>query len=117
MDELEQRIEELRAQEELDALRPELDGVKVMEHLGVAPGPDVGQALDFLMELRLDEGPLGEEEARRRLDAWWAQQGDGQGATVTAVSPRDAEARTRRRRTPPPGGGPRRRGTAPGATS
>ena len=71
MDELEARIAELRTQEELEAFRPELDGDQVMEHLGLAPGPAVGRALDFLMELRLDEGPLGEEEARRRLDAWW----------------------------------------------
>jgi poly(A) polymerase len=71
MDELERRIVELAEEEELQALRPELDGRHVMDHLGVAPGPVVGQALDFLMELRLDEGPLGEEEAYRRLDVWW----------------------------------------------
>ncbi len=73
MDELEARIEELRSQEELDALRPDLDGRQVMEHLGLTPGRAVGDALDFLMELRLEEGPLGEEEAMKRLDAWWAQ--------------------------------------------
>ncbi|HUY21339.1 MAG TPA: CCA tRNA nucleotidyltransferase [Acidimicrobiales bacterium] len=72
MDELERRIEELRAQEEIDAIRPELDGRAVMAHLGVPPGPVVGDALEFLLELRLDEGPLGEEEALKRLDAWWA---------------------------------------------
>jgi len=72
MDELERRIDELRAQEEIDAIRPELDGVAVMAQLGVPPGPEVGAALEFLLELRLDEGPLGDEEARRRLDAWWA---------------------------------------------
>ena len=72
MDELERRIAELQAQEELAAIRPDLDGRQVMEHLGVRPGPVVGQALDFLLELRLDEGPLGEEEAYRRLDAWWS---------------------------------------------
>jgi poly(A) polymerase len=43
-----------------------------MEHLGIAPGPVIGEALDFLLELRLDEGPLGEDEAFRRLDEWWA---------------------------------------------
>jgi len=73
MDELEARIEELRAEEELDAIRPELDGRQVMDQLGLAPGPAVGQALEFLLELRLEEGPLGEDEVRRRLDAWWAQ--------------------------------------------
>jgi poly(A) polymerase len=71
MDELEARIAELREREELDAVRPELDGRQVMEHLGVPPGPIVGEALDFLLDLRLDEGPLGETEAYRRLDEWW----------------------------------------------
>jgi poly(A) polymerase len=72
MDELEQRIGELRQQEELDSIRPDLDGRQVMEILGLAPGPQIGRALDFLLELRLDEGPLGEEEATRRLREWWA---------------------------------------------
>ncbi|HUF33643.1 MAG TPA: CCA tRNA nucleotidyltransferase [Acidimicrobiales bacterium] len=74
MDTLEERIEELRAQEELAAMRPELDGRQVMEHLGVDPGPVIGQALDFLLELRLDEGLIGEDEARRRLETWWTEQ-------------------------------------------
>lgn len=73
MDELEARITELRSQEEMAAIRPDLDGVAVMKHLGIGPGRDVGEALNFLLELRLDEGPLGEEEAGRRLDAWWAE--------------------------------------------
>ena len=72
MDALEARIEELAASEELARIRPDLDGNQVMAHLGLAPGPEVGRALDFLLELRLEEGPLGEEEAYRRLDAWWA---------------------------------------------
>jgi poly(A) polymerase len=74
MDELEARITELGEQEELQALRPDLDGNQIMELLGIGPGRAIGQALDFLMELRLDEGPLGEEEAARRLQAWWAEQ-------------------------------------------
>ena len=74
MDELEARTAELEEREELAALRPELDGHAVMEHLGLAPGPDVGAALDFLLELRLEEGLLGPEEATRRLDAWWQEQ-------------------------------------------
>jgi poly(A) polymerase len=74
MDELERRIDELRQQEELDSLRPDLTGNQVMELLGVPPGPVVGQALAFLMELRLDEGPLGDEEASARLRQWWAEQ-------------------------------------------
>ena len=73
MDELERRIDELREREELDAIRPDLDGVQVMDQLGVGPGPVVGEALAFLLELRLEEGPLGDEEARRRLADWWAK--------------------------------------------
>jgi poly(A) polymerase len=74
MDELEARIGELAAAEELKAIRPELDGNQVMERLGLRPGPAVGRALTFLLELRLDEGLLGEDEVGRRLDAWWAAQ-------------------------------------------
>ncbi|HVB90819.1 MAG TPA: CCA tRNA nucleotidyltransferase [Acidimicrobiales bacterium] len=74
MDELEARIAELGQQEELERLRPDLTGHQVMEILGVGPGPAIGRALGFLMELRLDEGPLGEEEAASRLRAWWAGQ-------------------------------------------
>jgi poly(A) polymerase len=73
MDELEARITELGEQEELRALRPDLDGNQIMALLGIGPGRAVGDALDFLMELRLDEGPLGEEEAAERLRAWWAE--------------------------------------------
>ena len=74
MDELEARIVELRQQEELDAIRPDLDGSQVMDELGLEPGRDVGRALAFLLELRLEEGPLGEDEARKRLSVWWSQQ-------------------------------------------
>jgi poly(A) polymerase len=72
MDQLEERLRQLEAAEELKAIRPDLDGVQVMERLGVGPGPEVGRALAFLLELRLDEGPLGKDEAYRRLDEWWA---------------------------------------------
>jgi poly(A) polymerase len=72
-DDLEHRIEELQAQEELDAIRPDLDGEAIMRELGVGPGPDIGAAYRFLLEARMDEGPLGEEEARRRLLAWWVE--------------------------------------------
>ncbi len=74
MDELEARIAELRQQEELDAIRPDLDGAQVMDELGLTPGRDVGRALAYLLELRLEDGPLGEEEARRRLAEWWKEQ-------------------------------------------
>lgn len=72
MDELEERIADLQAREELAAIRPDLDGTQVMERLGLAPGREVGEALEFLLELRLEEGPLGSDEAARRLDEWWA---------------------------------------------
>ncbi|MCC7078233.1 MAG: CCA tRNA nucleotidyltransferase [Acidimicrobiia bacterium] len=75
MDELEARVGELREREELAKLRPALDGRQVMVHLDLAPGPEVGRALDFLMEIRLEEGEIEEEEAYRRLDAWWAGRG------------------------------------------
>ncbi|MDQ6784907.1 MAG: CCA tRNA nucleotidyltransferase [Actinomycetota bacterium] len=77
MDELEERIAALDAAEELKAIRPDLDGNAVMARLGIKPGRDVGAALDFLLELRLDDGPLGPEEAGRRLDTWWAQRQAG----------------------------------------
>jgi poly(A) polymerase len=73
MDQLVERIAELREQEELAAIRPDLDGRAVMEHLDIPPGPEVGKALAFLLELRLEEGPLGVEEATRRLDQWWSE--------------------------------------------
>jgi poly(A) polymerase len=72
MDALEARIAELREQEELQAIRPDLDGQAVMAHLGIPPGRAVGEALQMLLEARLDEGPLPEDEAKRRLDEWWA---------------------------------------------
>jgi poly(A) polymerase len=74
MDELEIRIAQLREQEDLNRLRPALDGVAVMDVLGVGPGPVVGRALEFLMEIRLDEGEISEEEAKTRLRSWWSEQ-------------------------------------------
>jgi poly(A) polymerase len=75
MDDLETRIEELRTREQLDAIRPPLDGRQVMAYLGVTPGPTVGEALDFLLDARLDEGPISPEDAYARLDAWATQRG------------------------------------------
>ena len=71
-DGLESRIHVLQEQEELDSVRPDLNGEQVMQILGIRPGREVGQAMKFLLELRLDEGPLGEEVATQRLLAWWA---------------------------------------------
>jgi poly(A) polymerase len=73
-DDLEARIAVLAEQEELDALRPDLDGRQIMELLGLPPGPLVGQAYRHLLELRIDEGPLGPERAEQALRAWWAEQ-------------------------------------------
>ncbi len=70
-DDLEVRIRELQAQEELDAVRPELDGHEIGEVLGIRPGRELGRAYTFLLGLRLDEGLLGKEEAARRLREWW----------------------------------------------
>jgi poly(A) polymerase len=72
-DDLEQRIAELQEQEELNAIRPDLDGEQIMALLGIGPGREVGAAYRFLLEIRMDEGPLGEEEATKRLRQWWAE--------------------------------------------
>jgi poly(A) polymerase len=73
-DELENRIALLREQEELDAMRPELDGEEIMSALNIGPGPQVGKAYRFLLDLRLDEGIVGKEEATARLRSWWTNQ-------------------------------------------
>jgi poly(A) polymerase len=72
-EELEWRIDELSQQEELDSIRPDLDGHQIMAVLGLGPGPAVGQAYDFLLELRLERGPLGAEAAEAELRRWWAE--------------------------------------------
>jgi len=74
MDALEERIEVLAVEEELAAIRPDLDGKAVIELLGIEPGPVVGRALNHLLELRLDEGPLEPERAEAELLKWWADQ-------------------------------------------
>lgn len=74
-DDLERRIEQLANQEELDAMRPDLDGEQIMAQLGVKPGPVVGKAYKYLLNLRIEQGPLGEERAREALDQWWRDQG------------------------------------------
>lgn len=74
-DALEARIAALGEEEELAAIRPDLDGEQIMEILGLKPGPEVGEAYRFLLELRLDEGELGFDIARDRLLEWWATRG------------------------------------------
>lgn len=76
MDELEQRIEALQEQEELDAMRPPVDGRVIMDHLGVDPGPVVGEAWDHLLELRIEHGPMARDAALAALDEWWAARAD-----------------------------------------
>jgi poly(A) polymerase len=70
-DDLEARIERLAEEEELAAMRPDLSGHQIMEILGIGPGRDVGAAYQFLLELRMDRGPLPEEDAREALLSWW----------------------------------------------
>lgn len=75
-DDLEERIALLAEQEALDALRPPLDGNEVMTHLGIPPGPVIGEALDHLMEIRMERGPLEHDEAITLLDEWWSARRD-----------------------------------------
>ena len=70
-DSLELRISELQAQEELNSIRPALDGEQIMKLLNIKPGPKVGKAYNFLLELRLDKGPMTEADATRELLVWW----------------------------------------------
>lgn len=72
-DELEERIAHLAEQENLEALRPPLDGAQVMAHLHVEPGRVVGEALSYLMDLRMERGPIDEAEALELLDVWAAE--------------------------------------------
>ena len=73
-DQLEERIALLMEQEELDKIRPDLSGEQIMEILSIKPSPAVGKAYDFLLELRLEHGPLGEEKAKAELLNWWKLQ-------------------------------------------
>jgi poly(A) polymerase len=75
-DDLEQRIAELAAKEDLQRVRPDLDGNEIMQLLGIPPGPQVGEAWRYLKELRLDRGPLTHEEATAELMAWWSSRGN-----------------------------------------
>lgn len=72
MDDLEERIAELAEREAIDKIRPELNGNEVMTYLGIPAGPLVGEAIEYLLEIRLEEGVLGREAVLQRLDAWWA---------------------------------------------
>jgi poly(A) polymerase len=95
-DALEARIEVLREQEELDKIRPDLDGGQIMRILGIKPGPLVGKAWNYLLELRLEQGELGAERATAELLAWAAREGIG-------PSPGSAASLASRSRSQPPG--------------
>ena len=74
-DGLEQRIADLQEQEELDSIRPDLNGAQIMEILEIGPGREVGEAYKFLLELRLDQGPLAPQLAQEQLLLWWSERG------------------------------------------
>jgi len=78
-DDLERRIAELAEQEELDAMRPDLDGEQIMALLGIKPSREVGEAYRHLLDLRIERGPLGEQEATRELLQWWQSRQGQQG--------------------------------------
>ncbi len=78
-DDLERRIERITAEEELKAVRPELDGNEIGEVLGIRPGPVLGRAYKHLLAVRLDDGLIGKEAARERLLTWWAEQPESRG--------------------------------------
>lgn len=88
MDELENRIEELAAEEEIARIRPQLDGTQVMAYLGVPGGPVVGEAMKFLLDIRLDEGALDEEEIYKRLDSWARDHGIDHAGERVAAKPK-----------------------------
>jgi poly(A) polymerase len=73
-DQLEKRIEDLMAQEELNKIRPDLTGDEIMQILGIKPSPSVGKAYEFLLEIRLEHGPQGAEKAKEELLKWWKEQ-------------------------------------------
>jgi poly(A) polymerase len=72
-DSLEERILKLMAEEELEKIRPDLDGVEIMTILGISPSPIVGRAYQYLLDLRMDRGPLGPDAAKAELLTWWSQ--------------------------------------------
>lgn len=71
---MEERIAQLQEQEELDAIRPDLNGNEIQQILEIGPGPAVGKAYAFLLDLRLENGPMGHEAAVAALKQWWAEQ-------------------------------------------
>jgi putative nucleotidyltransferase with HDIG domain len=110
-DELEERIARLAEQENLAAIRPPLDGHQVMEHLGIGPGPLVGEAREFLLEQRLERGPIEEDEAYRLLEEWARDKGiwPPEEGSATAGGPGGSWRRAMERRGVRPADPPERR--------
>ena len=73
MDDLETRIKDLAEEERIKSERPGLDGDEIMQHLGLEPGKEVGEALEFLLEIKRKEGDLDREELEERLNVWWSK--------------------------------------------
>lgn len=88
MDEMEQRVVDLKKQENLAKVRPELDGGKIMQILGIAPGPAVGLAYKHMLAFRLDEGEVGEKAAKAELLRWWKAEGGKKAQTLPAHTSR-----------------------------
>jgi poly(A) polymerase len=86
-DDLESRIAALRERESLEAVRPDLDGARIMALLGIKPGPVVGRAYKFLLNERMENGPLPAEEAEARLLRWWAAQPESAPAVPAPSAP------------------------------
>jgi poly(A) polymerase len=91
-DDLERRISELAEQEELAAIRPDLDGQQIMAVLNIKPGPVVGRAYRYLLEERMENGPASEEQARAKLLEWWAAQAES-AADTTEDHPEEKKER------------------------
>lgn len=86
-DDLEARIAALREQESLDAVRPDLDGGQIMAILGLKPGPVIGRAYKFLLEERMENGPLDQDEAEEKLRKWWEAQPEALAPVPADVDP------------------------------
>ena len=89
-DSLEERIAQLAAEEELAAIRPELDGNEIMQILAILPGRAVGEAYQFLLELRLEQGPMGRDAAEQALRDWWAARPESKGSSLRRTTLFDA---------------------------